>query len=155
MNRPIPRRPATLRPGAVAKFRNTILGLRFGFTLTNSLNYLYNSNYNVDGYGSDEIYLRNVTEMGYAWTDATLFYSNGSLYQSMFYESTIGYNTSRFYGIYNRLRSIYGNPISSTNNGRNLSSTWWCYDGEYITLEYSQLNSSNGYRYFTILTYGR
>ena len=155
MTRPVPVRPTTLRPGAVAKFRNTLLGLNFGITMANSLNYLYNSSYSVDGYGSNEVYLRNVNEMNYTWTDATLFYNNRALYQSMFYESTIGYNTSRYYGVYNSLRSLYGNPATRSNNGRNLSATWWCYDGEYITLEYSQLNSSNGYRYFTILTYGR
>lgn len=153
--RPAPVRPTTLRPGSVAKFRNTILGLNFGISLTNSLNYLYNSNYTVDGYGNNEVYLRNVNEMNYTWTDATLFYSGGTLYQSMFYESTIGYNTSRYYGVFNSLRSLYGNPVSSSNNNRNLSATWWCSAGEYITLEYTQLNSSNGYRYFTILTYGR
>lgn len=152
--RPVPTRPANWRPGTV-KFRNTILGLTFGSTLSNSLDYLYNSSYSVDGYGTNEVYLRNVKEFNYTWTDATLYYQNGMLAQSVFYESTIGDNTSRYYGVYNRIRSLYGNPSSRSTDGRNMTSSWWGANGEYITLEYSLLRASGGYRYYTILTIGR
>lgn len=151
--RPVPTRPSTWRPGST-RFASTIFGISFGSTLANSLNSLYATNYSVDGYGTNQVYLRNVVECSYTWTDATLIYQNGILVQSQLYESTIGYNTSRYYGVFNNLRSLYGKPATRTTDGRNMASTWWSADGQYISLEYTLLKSTNGYRYYTILTFG-
>ena len=41
-------------------------------------------------------------------------------------------------------------PVSSS--GQTVS--WFGYNGDYITLQYVGMNTSSGYRYFTILTYG-
>ena len=149
-----PVRPGSLRPGTV-RFRNTILGITFGSALMNTLDRLYASNYSVDGYGNDAIYLRNVTEMNYRWTDATLFFTNGRLERSQFYESSIGFNTSRYYGVMNNIRALYGEPASTSKNGKTRTATWFGAGGEYISLEYRMLNSTGGYRYFTILTIGQ
>ncbi|MCM1349106.1 MAG: hypothetical protein NC338_06790 [Firmicutes bacterium] len=151
--RPVPVRPSNWRTSTL-RLNSTILGITLGTTLARSLDQLYNSYYSIDGYNSNEVYLRNVRESGYNWTDATLVYSNGVLTQSTFYESTIGYDTSRYYGIYNYLRSLYGNPTQRNTDGRSMTSTWWGANGNYVTLEYTLLKSTGGYRYFTVLTYG-
>lgn len=151
-------RPVTPRPAAYHSsitFRSPLFGLSFGTALSNSLDYLYNSRYAVDGYNTNEIYLRNVYEFGFTWTDATLFYQNGYMTGSMLYDSTISDNTARYYSVFNQLSSLYGRPVSSTRSGRNLSATWWSSTGEYITLEYALQSSTNGYRFFTILSTGR
>lgn len=151
-------RPVTPRPAAYHSsitFRSPLFGLSFGTALSNSLDYLYNSRYAVDGYNTNEIYLRNVYEFGFTWTDATLFYQNGYMTGSMLYDSTISDNTARYYSVFNQLSSLYGRPVSSTRSSRNLSATWWSSTGEYITLEYTLQSSTNGYRFFTILSTGR
>ncbi|MDE6099871.1 MAG: hypothetical protein K2G01_02395 [Paramuribaculum sp.] len=151
-------RPATPRPAAYHSsitFRSPLFGLTLGTALSNSLDYLYNSRYSVDGYNTNEIYLRNVYEFGYTWTDATLFYQNGQMTGSMLYDSTISDNTARYYSVFNQLSSLYGRPVASNQANRNLNATWWSSTGEYITLEYTLQRSTNGYRFFTILSTGR
>lgn len=128
--------------------------MTFGLTINSALDYLYNGGYSVDGYGNREVYLRNVSEMGYYWDDATLYFDAGGLVRSQFFDSSAGYSTNRFYNIYNSLTADYGMPVSQSNNGSTITATWFGYEGDYITLQYTLMNSSSGYRYFTILTYG-
>ena len=151
-------RPVTPRPAAYHSsitFRSPLFGLSYGTAFSNSLDHLYNTRYSVDGYNTNDIYLRTVYEFGFTWTDATLFYHNGYMTGSMLYDSTISDNTARYYSVFNQLSSLYGRPVSSTGSGRNLSATWWSSTGEYITLEYTLQPSTNGYRFFTILSTGR
>lgn len=150
--RPVP--PGSWRPVYRHAIVPDILGMTFGLTINSALDYLYNGGYCVDGYGRQEVYLRNVNEAGYYWDDATLYFGSNGLVRSQFYESSAGYGTSRFYGVYNRLTSQYGAPVSQSNNGNAITATWFGYQGDYITLQYTLMNSSTGYRYFTILTYG-
>lgn len=150
--RPVP--PPAWRPSRRYNVVPDILGMAFGLTINSALDYLYSGGYSVDGYGSQEVYLRNVNELGYYWDDATLYFSGGGLVRSQFYDSSAGYNTSRFYGIYNRLLANYGQPVSQSNNGSTITATWFGYQGDYITLQYTLMNSPAGYRYFTILTCG-
>lgn len=146
--RPVP--PANWRPVYRKPLLARFLGLTFGVSINSALNQLWNANYVVDGYGTDEVYLRNVNEMGYYWDDATLFFVNGGLVRSEFYDSTSYYNLSRYNNVYRTLCNNYGNPVS--HNGQTVS--WFGYNGDYITLQYVGMNTSSGYRYFTILTYG-
>lgn len=146
--RPVP--PANWRPVYRKPLLARFLGLTFGVSINSALNHLWNANYVVDGYGSDEVYLRNVNEMGYYWDDATLFFVNGGLVRSEFYDSTSYYNLSRYNNVYRTLCNNYGNPVS--RSGQTVS--WFGYNGDYITLQYVGMNTSSGYRYFTILTYG-
>ncbi len=146
--RPVP--PANWRPVYRKPLLARFLGLTFGISINSALNQLWNANYVVDGYGSDEVYLRNVNEMGYYWDDATLFFVNGGLVRSEFYDSTSYYNLSRYNNVYRTLCNNYGNPVS--RSGQTVS--WFGYNGDYITLQYVGMNTSSGYRYFTILTYG-
>ena len=146
--RPVP--PANWRPVYRKPLLDRFLGLTFGVSINSALNQLWNANYVVDGYGSDEVYLRNANEMGYYWDDATLFFVNGCLVRSEFYDSTSYYNISRYNNVYRTLCNKYGNPVS--RSGQTVS--WFGYNGDYITLQYVGMNTSSGYRYFTILTYG-
>lgn len=158
--RPAPSSPVTItppyswRPERRVTIVPNILGMAFGLTFNSALDYLYNSGYNVDGYGAREVYLRNVSEQGYYWNDATLYFEGGGLVRSQFFDSSVGYSTNRFYDIYSRLNSEYGMPTSQSDNGGTITATWFGYQGDYITLQYTLLNTSSGNRYFTILTYG-
>ena len=151
-SRPVP--PRAWRPSRRYNVVPDILGMAFGLTINSALDYLYSGGYSIDGYGSQEVYLRGVNEMGYYWDDATLYFTGGGLVRSQFYNSSVGYNTSRFYGVYNRLSASFGVPVSQSNNGSAITATWFGYQGDYITLQYTLMNSSSGYRYFTILTCG-
>lgn len=151
-SRPVP--PASWRPARRVTIVPNILGMTLGLTLNSALDYLYTSGYSVDGYGAQEVYLRNVSELGYRWDDATLYFSNGGLVRSEFYDSTSGYSTTRFNNVYNRLISTYGNPVSQSNMGGQITATWFGYQGDYITLQYTQLSTSGSPRYFTVLSYG-
>ena len=146
--RPVP--PANWRPVYRKPLLARFLGLTFGISINSALNQLWNANYVVDGYGTDEVYLRNVNEMGYYWDDVTLFFVNGGMVRSEFYDSTSYYNLSRYNNVYRTLCNKYGNPVS--RSGQTVS--WFGYNGDYITLQYVGMNTSSGYRYFTILTYG-
>lgn len=124
--------------------------MTLGLTINSALDYLYNGGYSVDGYGSHEVYLRNVTELNYNWDDATLYFSDGGLVRSEFYDSSVGHRMTRYNNIFRKLTNTYGAPVSCGNN----SATWFGYNGDYISLQYTMLSTSSGYRYFTILTYG-
>lgn len=147
-SRPLP--PPNWRPAYRTNLVGSILGLTFGLTINNALDRLYSGGYAIDGYDSQQVFIRNVTEMGYLWDDATLYFSSGGLVRSQFYDSSAGFNMSRYNNLYARLVNTYGAPV--TNNGS--YATWFGYNGDYITLEYTQMSSSSGYRYFTILTIG-
>ena len=151
-HRPLP--PQAWRPTYTRPLVGSFLGLTFGIAFNSALDYLYNSSYAVDGYGQQEVYLRNVSELNFMWDDATLYFQNGVLVRSQFYDSSYGYDSSRYGILYNRLSSMYGAPASYNNMGNGMSATWFGYSGDYVTLEYTMMNTSAGYRYFTILTYG-
>ena len=147
--RPVP--PSHWHPVNKTYLVPNVLGLTFGMAINSALDYLWYEGFVIDGYGTNEVYLRNVYEMGYYWDEATMYFVGNGLSRSQFYDSTSYYDTSRFNNVYNSLCAKYGNPVS--RNG--MSATWFGYYGDYVTLEYTQMNSSSGYRYFTILTYGR
>lgn len=149
--RPVP--PRNWRPAYRRVIVPNILGMTFGLTINSALDYLYNGGYSVDGYGKQEVYLRNVNELGYVWDDATLYFGANGLVRSQFYDSSAIYSPSRYYNVYNSLTMKYGAPVSSSNSGT-LSATWFGYNGDYITLQYTMMDSSAGYRYFTVLTCG-
>lgn len=152
--RPVP--PRGWRPVYRANLVGNILGLTFGLTVNTALDALYASSYSIDGYGANEIYLRNVTEMNYLWPDATLYFDNaGGLVRSQFYDSSFGYNPGRFNMLYNQLMNAYGSPASFSNGSNVLSATWFGYNGDYISLQYKPLYTPTGYRNVTVLTIGR
>lgn len=151
-NRPQP--PRSWRPTYTFNVVPGILGLSFGVNLSSALDYFYNSGYTVDGYGTQEVYLRNVGELGYTWDDATLYFDGGGLVRSQYFDSSVGYNNSRYNALFNTLTAQFGRPVNYSNSSGNLTATWFGYNGDYVTLQYTLMNSGSGYRYFTILTYG-
>ena len=151
-HRPLP--PAGWRPAYRVSLVPNILGLSFGLTINTALDHLYSGGYSIDGYGSNEVYLRNVSQLGYNWDDATLYFSGGGLVRSVFYDSTVSNNRQRYVNVYRNLTNTYGVPVSNYSNAGGMSATWFGYNGDYITLEFKLMDSSTGYRYFTILSMG-
>ncbi len=151
--RPVP--PPGWRPVYNRPLMPDVLGLTFGIAIGSALDNLYSNGYNVDGYGQREVYLRGVRELGYAWDDATLYFNaGGALVRSQFFDSTVRYDMGRYYNVYSTLCSRYGTPVGSTNNGNEVSATWFGYSGDYVSLQYTMMNTPSGFRYFTVLTYG-
>lgn len=94
-----------------------VLGLRWGTSFINSLNYLYYSGYEIDGFENNIVYLTDVELMDYAWDDVMLqFDGNDNLDYVEFAFWNYTYDTSRFYSLYHTLCSIYGSPVSYDNS---------------------------------------
>jgi hypothetical protein len=152
-NRPVP--PASWRPRAGAPILQSILGLAFGTAINLSLDYLLNQGYVVDGYGSNVVYLRDINQFNYFWPDATLYYNNGGLARSEFFDSTTYPNMYRYNSLYNTFISAYGAPVNYSNNGSAVTATWFSSNNGYITLQYNpQVSMGGQMRYFTTVTIG-
>ena len=94
-----------------------VLGLRWGTSFINSLNYLYYSGFEIDGFENNIVYLTDVELMDYAWDDVMLqFDGNDNLDYVEFAFWNYTYDTSRFYSLYHTLCSIYGSPVSYDNS---------------------------------------
>lgn len=147
--------PPTYRPAPGWTPFQTILGVTLGSAINISINALMNSGYNVTGYGNDAVYVANASMLNMLWPDATLFYNNGGLYASEFVYSTPVYNMSRYNSTYRTLVRNYGNPVSSTNNGGALTTTWWGPNGQFINLTFQNALSGDGStRFYTTLSFG-
>lgn len=152
--RPTPPPPA-YRPAAVWTPFRTILGVTLGSAINLSINTLLNNGYNVTGYGNDVVYIADAQMLNMFWPDATLYYNNGGLYASEFVYSTPYYNMSRYNSAYNALVRNYGPPVSSTNNGGSITTTWWGPTGQFINLTFQNAIAGNGsMRFFTTLSFG-
>ncbi len=150
--RPVP--PVSWRPATRINLWSSILGITVGMTITNSVNQLINAGHTVDGYGSNEVYLRNVNQYGYLWPDATMFYNNGGFVGSRFHYSTLAYNMSRYRDVFSYLTSLYGAPVSTSSDSQGTTATWWGEGNQYITLSYGPMLTDSGQRYFTTLSIG-
>lgn len=150
--RPVP--PPHWRPSYTGSLIGNILGLTFGVAIGSALDNLYYSGYSIDGYMNNQVYLTGVNQFNSYWPDATLYFGNGGLIRSQFFNPSFGYDTNRFYSVYSTLCGMYGVPAINNMTGAALSATWFGRGGDYITLQYSPMVSGN-YNYFTILTIGR
>lgn len=150
--RPVP--PPHWRPSYTGSLIGNILGLTFGVAIGSALDNLYYSGYSIDGYMDNQVYLTGVNQFNSYWHDATLYFGNGGLIRSQFFNPSFGYDTNRFYSVYSTLCGMYGVPAINNMTGAALSATWFGRGGDYITLQYSPMVSGN-YNYFTILTIGR
>ena len=150
--RPTPPLPS-YRYGRPSLF-NTLFGLTLGTALNISLDYLIDWGYNVAGYANNAIYLTDVSQLGYTWPNATLYYNNGVMNGSELVYSTPQYDLTRYNVIYNNLLNQYGQPVSQNNANNTLSATWWG-NNEYVTLSYYSDYANNGsLRYYTTVTCG-
>jgi len=150
--RPTP--PPRWRPARGIPAIRGILGITFGTGISISLDYLYNSGFIVDGYANDVVYLRNVNQLNYIWTDAALYYGNRGLDASSFYYATPYYDMTRYNAVYNNLVALYGTPVAINTAGQ-LGATWFGGNQGYITLSFGASNVAGGaLRYLTTLTFG-
>ena len=152
-HRPVP--PAHYHPCPTAPIISSIFGLPFGVNINVSLGTLRNGGYYIDGYGSDVVYLRNVSQMGFYWDDAVINYDNRGLATITLYDSTYGYNTTRYNSLYNDICMQYGLPAYNTYGGETTAIWYDRYGNNYISLSYKYMSAfGGGYRYYTILSYG-
>ena len=125
-----------------------VLGLRWGTSFGNALNYLYYNGYYIDGFENSIVYLTDVELLDYDSDDVMLqFDGNNNLDYVEFAYWTPSYDTSRFFGLYNYLCSIYGSPVSFTNS----MYSWYGGDGiGYVNLGYQ----NGGDVFYTVLAFG-
>lgn len=129
----------------------TILGIALGTAIGASLTALANDGYAVSSYGNNVIYMNDVPQMNYMWPDAALYYNNGMLCGSQFTYPTSYYDMSRYNALYNTFVAQYGMPVSCSNTGAVISSSWFGPSGRYVTLSF---NSQYGGNYYTTLSFG-
>lgn len=129
----------------------TILGIALGTAIGASLTALANDGYAVSSYGNNVIYMNDVPQMNYIWPDAALYYNNGMLCGSQFTYPTSYYDMSRYNALYNTFVAQYGMPVSCSNTGAVISSSWFGPSGRYVTLSF---NSQYGGNYYTTLSFG-
>ena len=153
--RPVPPpRPAVI--SYVYPSVTSILGLAFGSFLDAGINALYTAGYNVLGYADNMVYLSNVSQLGYIWPEATVYYTDGLMSNTQFQYWTTYYDTNRFNSVYNLLTNTYGYPVNNyTENGIRYVNWWAGGDTAYITLQYGPGLGNNGRTtyYYTTLTY--
>lgn len=148
--------PPHFRPAPGAPRFGTILGIALGSAITYTIQELINTGYNVCGYTNNAVYVNDAIMLNMMWPNSTLYYNNGRLSGSEFVYSTKYYDTARYYSTYNSLVRTYGAPVTtSTLPGGGMNSTWFGYDGRYVTLEYTGATAVDGVlRYFTTLSFG-
>ena len=152
-HRPVP--PPSFRAYHGCPVLRSIVGITFGTAINLSLDYLNRNGYTVHGYGNDVVYLRNISQYGYNWPDATLYYSSHGLVGSEFVYSTSYNSRSRYNSVYNTLYNQYGAPISIDSSANGVTVTWWGYDNQYVSLDYHPIYTNNGQlRYVTTLSMG-
>ena len=94
-----------------------VLGLRWGTSFGNALNYLYYNGYYIDGFMDNIVYLTDVELLDYGWDDVMIkFDRNNRLDYVEFSYWTNGYDTSRFFSLYNDLCILYGAPVIRNNS---------------------------------------
>lgn len=136
-----------------------VFGLPFGISINISIDNLRRDGYYIDGYNNNEVYLRNVYEMNYSWDDGVVIYdSSGRMQSARLYQSTYGYDSSRFDNLYSQICSQYGLPATQKYRNGEKTVTWYDRNGNgshYVSLAYNHMTSDGGYpRYYTILCYG-
>ena len=125
-----------------------VLGLSWGTSFHNTLNYLYYNGYYIDGYMDNIVYLTDVELLDYDWDDVMLqFDGNDNLDYVEFASWTSSYDTSRFFSLYNYLCSIYGSPVSFSNS----MYSWYGGDGiGFVNLGYQSSTDV----FYTVLAFG-
>ena len=125
-----------------------VLGLAWGTSFGNVLNYLYYSGYYIDGYMDNVVYLTDVSLLNYDWDDVMIqFDGNNRMDYVEFAYWDSSYDTSRYYSLYNYLCSMYGSPVSYNN----AMYSW--YGGDGIGFVNLGLQYTPDYNY-TILAFG-
>jgi hypothetical protein len=125
-----------------------VLGLAWGTSFGNALNYLYYNGYYIDGFMDNIVYLTDVELLDYGWDDVMMqFDGNNRLDYVEFVYTSDDYDTYRFFNLYNELCSIYGSPVSFNNS----MYSWYGGDG----IGFVNLGFERTYDYsYTVLAFG-
>jgi len=125
-----------------------VLGLTWGTSFSNALNYLYYNGYYIDGFMDNIVYLTDVELLSYDWDDVMMQFDGNDRFDYIQFASwSESYDTSRFYNLYHYLCSIYGSPVSYNNS----MYSWYGGDG----IGYVNLGLQYTYDYnYTILAFG-
>ncbi len=125
-----------------------VLGLTWGTSYGNALNYLYYNGYYIDGFMDNIVYLTDVELLDYEWDDVMLqFDGNDNLDYVEFSYWDDTFSTSRFYSLYNFLCSMYGSPVSYNNS----MYSWYGGDGiGFVNLGMEYTSSVS----YTVLAFG-
>ena len=153
-HRPAP--PRHWRPAPNWRPFRSILGITLGTGFNISLNFLNNNGYNVNYYGDNTIYLRDVSMLNMLWPDAVLYYNNGGgLCGSRFVYSSGYYDMNRYNMAYASLSNTYGMPASIQNTSSGVEVTWWGVNNQFVRLSYESNYAQNGsLNYYTTLSFG-
>lgn len=125
-----------------------VLGLSWGTSFGNALNYLYYNGYYIDGFMDNVVYLTDVSLLNYDWDDVMIqFDGNDRMDYVEFAYWNSSYDTSRFYSLYNYLCSMYGSPVSYNN----AMYSWYGGDGiGFVNLGFQYTPDYN----YTVLAFG-
>lgn len=134
----------------------SILGLTFGSLVDAGLSALTNGGYDVVGYEDGNVYLQNVSQLGYVWPSVTMGYVNGALANAQFQYWSAVADVARYNALYNQLVRTYGQPYNRYVNGGVTTVSWWGGSNRgYVTLQYGPGYSYGGApSYYTNLIYG-
>jgi len=128
-----------------------ILGITFGTLFNVALDNLFYGGYNIDGYDSDIVYLRNVMMLNQYWPDVMLGFDGGKLAYAQFGYAMDRYDRYRFNSVYNALCRTYGPPVDRYNGGTNITASWFGGNGVgYVTLSLGL----DGGRWYTNMSIG-
>lgn len=134
----------------------SILGLTFGSLVDAGLSALTRGGYDVVGYQDGNVYLQNVSQLGYVWPSVTMGYVNGALSNAQFQYWSAAADAARYNALYNQLVRTYGQPYNRYVNGGVTTVSWWGGSNRgYVTLQYGPGYSYGGSpSYYTNLIYG-
>jgi len=140
--------PYGWRPYYGAPVIDRILGIVFGSLFDASLDYLYYSGYDIDGYADGVIYLRDVPMLNLTWPDVMLCYNEANaLVNAQFVYSTSYYDMARYNRVYRSLCRVYGSPVAYADG----TASWYGGDQTgYVTLTMIR----DGGRYYTTMSIG-
>lgn len=135
---------------------NAVLGLTFGSLIDYGITSLLQCGYQVIGTWDNIVYLNNVTQFGITWPEASMYYDTRGLTGARFQYSSYSATNYYYRSAYSQLCAIYGSPVSATNAGNIITSTWWGGSNTgYITLQYGPgVNEAGARMYYTDLIYG-
>lgn len=124
-----------------------IIGITLGTAFVTAIDNLTSRGIAYTPYGDNMVSVTNVSQFGYIWPRATLYYTDGLLTGGEFsyYSHSAGRN--RYTQLYNRFTSQWGYPASVSSK----QATWFTPDNGFVTLDHTY---SSPYGYVTTLTLG-
>lgn len=124
-----------------------IIGITLGTAFVTTINNLTDRGIAYTPYGDNIVSVTNVSQFGYIWPCATLYYTDGLLTGGEFSHYSHPAVRDRYTQLYNRFTSQWGYPASISST----QATWFTPDNGFVTLDHTY---SSPYGYVTTLTLG-